>query len=174
LTSHTTCRVTAPDVDHHGAALRCGGAFADDDRDGSQQPIDGVLGGRPAEVAGFVNGAADVLFVQPAVQDADAQEIGHRPRPGRCRHLLGEVGLVTVAKRRQPKLDQFAPLGQDLGPGERAAGLDVGLVELADRILDVITQLRQRRGCGQTLQHPFGADEVRQVVPHGPTWQIGG
>ena len=70
----------AGDVDDHGAAFRRGGPLADHDRDGAQQSVDRVLGGRAAEVAGLANGATHVLLVDPAVEHPDVQEIGHRPR----------------------------------------------------------------------------------------------
>ena len=77
------------------------------------EPIDGVLGaGAATEVPGYLDGAAHVLLVNPAVEHADVQEVGHRARARRRRHRLGEVLVVAVAQRVEPQLDQLVPFGE--------------------------------------------------------------
>ena len=76
-----------------------------------------MLGRAAAHVPRAVDGAADVLLVHPAVEDADGEEVEHRARPGRRHPLLREVGLVAGPQRLQPEVGQLLQLGQDLGAG---------------------------------------------------------
>ena len=77
-----------------------------------------------------------------------------------------EVGVVAGPQRLQPEVGQLLQLGQDLGPRLLPPDLDFPLVELADRVLDVGCVPDLDVGRRQPLEHPLGADHVRDVVLH--------
>ena len=71
--------------------------------DRAKQPVHRVLGGRTRPRPRSPDGAADVLFVHPAVEDAQVEEAGHRARPGGQGHgpgVVGRVAAASVASRR--------------------------------------------------------------------------
>ena len=133
-----------------------------------------MLGRRPGEVARCTQRAADVLFVQPAVEHPDVQEVGERAGAGGSGPRHGEVVVVAVAQRLQATLDERVPFGEHLRAGEPAPCIDLVLVHLADRVLHVGHGGRTMAGGGQALEHALDADEVRQVVLYGPAGKVGG
>ena len=89
----------AGDGDGDGRALRAGGPFAHHDRKRPHESVDRVLGGRAVEVAGTAEGAAQILLVEPTVEDADGEEVGHRAGTGRRGHRPGVVGGIAGRQR---------------------------------------------------------------------------
>ena len=126
------------------------------------------------EVAGTADGAAHVLLVGPAVEDADVQEVGDRAGPGGCHRRRVEVRVVGAAQRGQPQRDQLVPLGEHLGAGA-CCGATSTSCSLASPIgfLTCDASAARCSAARQTLQHPLGADQVRQVVLHRPARQVG-
>ena len=120
----------------------------------------------PPTVPGLADGSAHVLLVDPAVEHPDVQEVGHRARARRCRHLLGEVRrrprCAAWRLRRSTSAFHSASTSAPESPrrASTSASLNwpIGFFTCSPMPAGIV-------GRRQALQHAFGADEVRRGCP---------
>ena len=87
---------------------------------------------------------------------------------------LGEVIVVRGrAALRSRSSTSVVPLGEHLGAGEPAAGLDLCSLNWPIGFFTCSPMTAGGSARRQALQHPLRADQVRQVVLHRPTGEVG-
>ena len=173
--AHDVAIDVAGDVDDHRTAFGCGSPLADDDRNGAQQPIDRVRRRRatvPCPGLSTARRMSCSWIQQSSTRMCKKSAI-----------VPGPVGVAisfakysssaarSVASRRSTSAFHSASTSAPEEP--RRASTSASL-NWPIGFFTCSPTLRRRLGSRQALQHPFRADQVREVVLHRPTGEVGG
>ena len=160
------------DIDHHTLAIGRCGSFANHNRHGTNQAINGVLRCGTRQMTRNSNSTTHILFVHPTIKYANMQEVCSSARSSWGHDFFGKVRLIGSAQEIQTTSRNFVPLAKYLGASQRTTTINFIFICFANGITYII-KLGCLMSCADsTAFGTFVCHDVRQVVLHRPTGAI--